>query len=125
MEKVLQIVAVFVLMMLIIQRFIRGREQAYQPYDYLTRLTPPLAAEISWRLSTAVIEAGQVNAFLVDEARELRFSYNAAGSLTIHRQKKEMQWLAAPLDCTAMSLDPEDGLLYLEAGGYLFVYGRR
>jgi hypothetical protein len=59
----------------------------------------------------------------VDEARQLRFAYKAEGSLTIYWRAKEMQWLAAPLDCTAMALDPEDGRLYLEAGGYLFVYG--
>jgi hypothetical protein len=34
-----------------------------------------------------------------------------------------MQWLSAPLNCTGMALDPLDGKLYLEAGGYLFVYG--
>ena len=108
---------------LIIHRFIRGREPAYQPYDFLSRIRPPLAAAIDQRLFRAVFEAGQADALLVDETRKLRFSYSATGSLTIHRQQKEMQWLAAPLNCTAMALDPEDGKLYLEAGGYLFVYG--
>ncbi|HEY4107558.1 hypothetical protein [Puia sp.] len=129
MEKILQIIAVFVLMMLVIHRFIRGREPAYRPYNYLSRLRPPLAMEIGGRLVAAVFQVGQVETLLVDEARQLLFSYNAAGSLTIHRRKgeeglKEMQWLAAPLDCTGMALDPEDGRLYLEAGGFLFVFGR-
>jgi hypothetical protein len=127
-EKILQILAVFVLMMLIIHRFIRGRETAYRPYNYLTRLRPPLAAEISQRLLTAAVAAGQTDAMLMDEARQLLFSYHSAGSLTIHRRRedhrlREMQWLAAPLNCTGMALDPEDGRLYLEAEGYLFVYG--
>ncbi|HXB09772.1 MAG TPA: hypothetical protein VNW04_21760 [Puia sp.] len=128
MEKILQITAVFVLLMLIINRFIRALEPRYRPYNYLTRVKPPLAAEVGQRLMSAVFEAGQVDAFLLDEGRQLLFSYQAVGSLTIHQRKegrglKEMQWLAAPLDCTGMALDPEDGKLYLEAGGFLFVYG--
>ena len=122
MEKVLQIVAVFVLMMLIIQRFIRGREPAYRPFNYLTRMKPPLAVEVAQRLVQGGLEAGQTDAFIVDESRRLLFSYNVAGSLTIHWQKREMQWLAAPPNCTAMMLDPEEGRLYLEAEGFLFVY---
>jgi hypothetical protein len=124
-DKILEILAVFVLLSLVIHRFIRGRDPAYEPYDYLNRIRSPLAAEAGQRLFTTVLDAGQSDAFLVDEARQLRFSYSTTGSLTIHWQQKEKQWLAAPLDCTAVSLDPEDGRLYLEAGGYLFVYGRR
>ncbi|HLZ86322.1 MAG TPA: hypothetical protein VKQ52_03730 [Puia sp.] len=134
MEKVLQIIAVFALIMLIIHRFIRGREPAYRGYNYLTRLQPPLIAEVGQRLITAVFGAGtedvpgQVDAFILDEERQLLFAYSAVGSLTIYRRKegdgfKEMQWLAAPLNCTGMALDPQDGKVYLEAGGFLFVYG--
>ena len=127
MEKILQIVAVFVVMALVIHRFIRGKEPAYRPYNYLTRLKPPVAAEVGQRLVAAVFDEG-VDAFLVDETRQLSFTYGATGSLTIHRRRaegqlKEMQWLAAPLNCTGMALDPQEGRLYLEAEGYLFVYG--
>lgn len=110
---------------LVIHRFIRGREPAYEPYDYLNRIRSPLGAEMSQRLFSVRFEEGQPDGVLFDEARQLRFSYSAVGSLTIHWQQKEKQCLAAPLDCTAMSLDPDDGRLYLEAGGYLFVFGRR
>jgi hypothetical protein len=128
MEKVLQIIAVFVLMTFVIHRMIRGREPRYLSYNYVTRLRPPLMEEIARRLVTAVFEAGQAEAIVIDEARRLLFSYNAEGSLTIHQRKeegqlKEMQVLAAPLDCTAMALDPVEGKLYLEAAGFLFVYG--
>jgi hypothetical protein len=123
MEKVLQILAVFVLLALVIHRMIKGRDPVYRPYDYLTRLRPPLNLEVSLRMVTAVIGEEPGNAVLADEARQLDFAYHAEGSLTIYWRKKEMQWLAAPLDCTAMGLDPVDGRLYLEAGGYLFVYG--
>ena len=64
----------------------------------------------------------------MDETRQLLFTYKAEGSLVIHRRKgenrlEEMQWLAAPLNCTGMALDAEDGKLYLEAEGYLFLFG--
>ncbi|HVU97043.1 MAG TPA: hypothetical protein VHE34_17555 [Puia sp.] len=124
MEKVLQILAVFVLLALVVHRFIRGREPVYQPFDYLTRLKPPLAAAISDRLLRAVMGSAEGDVILTDEARQLEFLYSAAGSLTIYWRTKEMQWLAAPLNCTAMGIDPEEGRLYLEAEGYWFVYGR-
>jgi hypothetical protein len=124
MEKVLQILAVFVLLALVVHRFIRGREPVYQPFDYLTRLKPPLAAAISVRLLRAVMGSAEGDVILTDEARQLEFLYGAAGSLTIYWRTKEMQWLAAPLNCTAMGIDPEEGRLYLEAEGYWFVYGR-
>lgn len=121
-------------MMLIVNRFIRGREPRYRPYGYLTRLKPPLASEVGQRLITAVFGVakegvpGVVDAFISDEGGRLLFCYSAVGSLIIYRRReegnfKEMQWLAAPLNCTGMALDPMDGKLYLEAGGYLFVYG--
>ena len=125
MEKVLQILAVFVLLALVIHRMIRGREPVYLPYEYLTRLRPPLVEGISLRLVKAIIEDGGQDVVLADEVRQLDFLYRAEGSLTIYWRTREMQWLAAPLNCTAMALDPEDGRLYLEAEGYWFVYGRR
>jgi hypothetical protein len=123
MDKILQILAVFVLLALVIHRMIKGREPAYRPYNYLTRVKAPLAMELSRRLVTAVFGPEPGNAILADEARHLDFAYQAEGSLTIYWKTKEMQWLAAPLNCTGMAFDPEDGKLYLEAGGYFFVYG--
>ena len=102
---------------------IKGREPQYQPYNYLTRLRAPLAVEVGQRLVTALFEAETADAVLPDEVRQLVFSYHAVGSLTIYWREKEMQWLAAPLNCTGMALDPVDGRLYLEAEGTLFVYG--
>jgi hypothetical protein len=122
-EKILQILAVFVLLALVIHRMIKGRESQYQPYNYLTRLRAPLAAEVGQRLVTALFEAETADAVLADEVRQLVFSYHATGSLTIYWREKEMQWLAAPLNCTGMALDPMDGRLYLEAEGSFFVYG--
>jgi hypothetical protein len=122
-EKILQILAVFVLLALVIHRMIKGREPAYRPYNYLTRLRAPLSMEVSQRMVMAVFEEETGNAVLADEARQIDFAYQAEGSLIVYWRQKEMQWLAAPLDCTAIAIDPVDGRLYLEAGGYLFVYG--
>ena len=106
MEKILQILAVFVLLALVIHRMIKGREPRYQPYNYLTRLKPPVGAGVGERLVMAVFEVESGDAVLQDEARQLHFLYKAEGSLIIHWLGKEMQWLAAPLNCTGMALDP-------------------
>jgi hypothetical protein len=140
MEKVLQILVVFGLLMLVVSRFYREREPRFRPYDYLNRLKPPLPVGVEERLIAAVfgVEEGQeragldvevdADAFLSDEDRRLLFCYSVVGRLVIYRQGskggyKQVQELAAPLDCTAMALDPEDGRLYFEVSGYLFVYG--
>jgi hypothetical protein len=139
MEKVLQILVVFGLLMLVVSWFYREREPGFRPYDYLRRVRPPLPVGVEERLIAAVfgVEEGRemgpgvevdADAFLSDEARRLLFCYSVAGRLVIYRQRskggyKQVQELAAPLDCTAMALDPEDGRLYFEVSGYLFVYG--
>ena len=138
MEKIIRIVIVFALLMLVVNRFIRGREPRYRPYDYLTRRKPPLPVVVEQRLIAAVFgplegmgdhpAVLQADALLVDAVNQLLFCYSAAGSLTILRQQaqghyREMQSLAVPLNCTGMALDPEESKLYFEAEGYLFVYG--
>lgn len=138
MEKVLQILIVFALLMLVVSWFIREREPRFRPYDYLNRVKPPLPAGVEQRLIAAVFvpEAGQerfslqadADAVLSDADSRLLFCYSVVGKLVIYRQGakgdyKQVQELAAPLDCTALALDPTDGKLYFEASGYLFVYG--
>ena len=146
MEKIFRILIVFVLLMVIIYRFVRGREPGYRPYGYLTRRKPPLPPEIEQRLLPAVFGSkgglsdepeggsshypvgGDADAFLFDAASDLLFCYSSKGSLTIFRRRaeetyKEMQWLAVPLNCTALALDPLESRLYFEAEGSLFVYG--
>jgi len=143
MEKVLQILIVFVLLMVVVSRFFREREPRFRPYDYLNRLKPPLPAGVEERLIAAVFGAeegresygvegdgaeGRADAFLSDVDSRLLFCYSVVGRLVIYRRLlqggyKQVQELAAPLDCTGMALDPEDGRLYFEVSGYLFVYG--
>ena len=148
MEKIFQILAVFGLLMLIVRRFIKGREPRFHPYDFINRIKPPLAPEIAERLVPAVFRPaeeaevpmhdgggfesggrypveGGVDAYLLYAAGGLVFCYSAVGRLTIFRQAplRQLQELAVPLDCTAIAFDPGDERLYFEAGGYLFVYG--
>jgi hypothetical protein len=140
MEKIFQILAVFALMMLVVRRFIRGRESRFHPYDYIDRIKPPLATDLAQRLVPAVFALpedrgrypveGGVDAFLLYETGGLVFCYNAEGRLTIFRQLptepiRQLQELAVPLNCTAIAFDPADEKLYFEAGGFLFVYGPR
>lgn len=134
MEKIFRILVVFVLLMVIVSRFIRGKEPAYRSYGYLTRRKPPLPEVIEQRLIPAVFGSaeypvgGDADAFLFDAASNLLFCYSSKGSLTIFRRRaeetyKEMQWLAVPLNCTGLALDPLESRLYFEVEGSLFVYG--
>jgi hypothetical protein len=164
MEKILQIIAVFAVMMLVIALFFRGREARYRPYGYLRRMKPSLPEEVRRRLVAAITGPamedqrmrfpvdGEADALLFDAETRLLFIYKASGSLVIYRQAgpqggqeaglgagqgvgqgvgpqtgqdvyKEMQWLAAPLDCAGFYFDPDDKHLYFEAAGSLFVFG--
>jgi len=121
MDKIFQILAVFVVLLLVISRFIKGKEPRYRPYDYIKRFKPPLAPGVEERLIAAVDDV------LIYDAERLRFSYDPEGRLTIYRLEgenyKQKQELSVPLDCTAMALDPADGKLYFEASGFIFMYG--
>ena len=121
MDKIFQILAVFVVLLLVISRFIKGREPRYRPYDYIKRFKPPLPADVEARLIP------WVDGILDHDAEGLRFSYEAVGRLTIYRREgdryQQKQELPVPLDCVAMALDPADGKLYFESSGFIFVYG--
>lgn len=131
MEKVLQILAVFILLELVISRSIKGREPRYRPYDYIRRLKPPLPPDIEGRLIAAMPGAPEgladtgVDLFIAYE--ELVFCYNDEGRLIIYRHDgdryRQRQELPVPLDSIAMAFDAVEEQLYFEAGGFLFVYG--
>ena len=59
MDKIYQILAVFALIMLLVSRFIRGREVRYHSYDFIRRFKPPLPAEVEERLQPAAPGAPQ------------------------------------------------------------------
>ena len=131
MDRIFQIVAVFILLTLFIHRWVKGRETRFRPYDFIRRMKPPLPEGVGERLIAAVpgapegLAEGRVDLFIVHDG--LVFCYGAEGRLTIYRQDgdkyRQRQELAVPLDCIAMALDPADENLYLEAGGFIFIYG--
>ncbi|HEV9037516.1 MAG TPA: hypothetical protein VGQ51_12870 [Puia sp.] len=121
MDKVLQILIVFGLILLFVYRMIRGREQIYRPYEFIIRLRAPLPAEVELRMVLA--EDNRL------ETDTLFFDYEVEGRLTIYRRRqqargRQVQELAVPVDCTAVAMDPVENKLYFEAGGYWFVYGQ-
>jgi hypothetical protein len=137
MDRVLQILAVFVLLILLIWRSIRGREEQFRRFSYLARVQPPLAAEVIERLVSGVfgVVEGQgsygvpdrVDAVLWDEESRMVLLYWLDGKLTINRRmaggrNRELQELAVPMDCTGMAWDPQERKIYLEEGGDWFVY---
>jgi hypothetical protein len=142
MDRVLQILAVFVLLMLLIWRSIRGRDERFRRFSYLARVRPPLAAEVTERLVSGVFGVTgrsevlereaygvplEVDAFLWDEDSRMLLWYRLDGKLTINRlmaggRNRELQELAVPMDCTGMAWDPQERKIYLEEEGDWFVY---
>jgi len=138
MEKVLQILAVFALLMLLIWRSIRGREDRFRRFSYLARVRPPLSEEVRQRLVVGIFGQAEVRetfgvtneaeAFLWDEESRMLLLYWQDGKLAIYRRmgggrNRELQELAVPMDCTGIGWDPEEQKIYLEEGGEFFVYG--
>jgi hypothetical protein len=148
MEKVLQILAVFALLMLLVWRSIRGREERFSRFSYLARVRPPLSEEVRRRLVHGLFgpdgsreafgvpdgsrEAFGVpddaEAFLWDEESRMLLLYWRDGKLMIYRRmaggrSRELQELAVPMDCSGIAWDPEERRIYLEEDGDFFVYG--
>jgi hypothetical protein len=144
MEKVLQILAVFVLLMLLIWRSIRGREERFRRFSFLGRVKAPAPEVVRLRLVVGVFESMErsgivgereaygvpegVDAFLWDEDSGLLLFYRVDGKLAVCRRtaggrNRELQELAVPMDCTGLAWDPVERKIYLEEAGDWFVYG--
>jgi hypothetical protein len=142
MEKILQILAVTGLLMLLIWRGIRGRDERFRRFSYMARVRPPLAEEVMERLVIGITKRSEVHgaggeaygvpleadAFLWDEDSRMVLLYRLDGRLTINRRmaggrNRELQELAVPMDCTSMAWDPQERKIYLEEDGDWFVYG--
>jgi hypothetical protein len=138
MEKVLQILSVFALLMLLVWRSIRGREERFRRFSYMARVRPPLSEEVRRRLVDGVSgpDGGrealgvpdEAEAFLWDEESRMLLLYWRDGKLVIYRRmaggrNRELQELAVPMDCSGMAWDPEERRIYLEEDGDFFIYG--
>ena len=151
MEKVLQILAVFGLLMLLIWRSMRAREERFRRFSFLGRVKAVLEEPVSSRMIMGVFrETGRIDVlaagegtqtdkegmvlpdnadgWLRDEDRKLVMSYSKEGKLTISRQTsgghfKELQEMSVPMDCTGLGWDPLDRRIYLRESGDWFVYG--
>ena len=138
MEKVLQILLVFALLMLVIWRSIRGKEGRFRRFSYLSGLQQPLSGEIRQRWIAGKFGAAEersgygvpedADAFLIDEDSGLLMCYRIEGKLLIYHwspggRNKELQEMSVPMDCTGLSWDPEERKIYLEEGDYWYVYG--
>jgi hypothetical protein len=138
MEKVLQILAVFALLMLIIWRSIRGREGRFRRFSFVGRVRQPLSEEVRRRLVEGAFGMNdgrgtfgvpeEAEAFLWDGESGMLLVYWRDGKLVIYRRmaggrNRELQELAVPMDCSGIAWDPEEQKIYLEEVGDYFVYG--
>jgi len=138
MEKILQILTVFGLLMFVVARFIREREEKFRRFGFLGRLKGGLPEDKRGDLTEGIFGPADererlgvpddVDAFLFDEESRLLFCYTVEGRLTIYRRlaggvKRELQELSAPLDCSAMWWDPQGRKIFLEEEEEWFVYG--
>src|SRR5580658_7518925 len=136
MDKVLQILAVFALLMLLIWRSMRGREERFRRFSYMARVRPPLSEEVRHRLVDGVFgpDGGrevfgvpdEAEAFLWDEESRMLLLYWRDGKLVVYRRmaggrNRELQELAVPMDCSGVAWDPEERRIYLEEDGDFFV----
>src|ERR1700761_9412446 len=103
MVKVLQILAVFLLLMLVVASFFREKEERFREYIFLRRLRQPLPPDVIERLLAAIPEETNMNLLLFEEGTRLGYIYNPEGTITIIRQLTEgrrqvLQELPAPVN---------------------------
>jgi len=96
--------------------FRRGRDKTLEIVD-----------EANGVLIGTVTLEWDADVLLFDPGTRLIFCGSVEGAVTIIRQLlpdvyKTVQRLAVPQDCTAMSLDPHSGKLYMHFGASVFVY---
>jgi hypothetical protein len=151
MDKVLQILAVFGLLMLLIWRSMRTREERFRRFSYLGRVKAELDEQVNSRMVMGVfretdrsddVEAqdtargdrermgvpDNADGWLWDEDRRLVMSYSKEGKLTISQRTsgghfKELQEMPVPMDCTGLGWDPLERRIYLKESADWFVYG--
>jgi hypothetical protein len=151
MEKVLQILAVFGLLLLLIWRSMRAREERFRRFSFLGRIKAELDEQVNSRMVVGVfretdrsedVEAqdkargdrerigvpDNADGWLWDEDRRLVMSYSKEGKLAISRRmsgehNKELQEMSVPMDCTGLGWDPLERRIYLKESGDWFVYG--
>ncbi|HTR28866.1 MAG TPA: hypothetical protein VMH27_06335 [Puia sp.] len=151
MEKILQILAVFGLLMLLIWRSMRAREERFRRFSFLGRVKAELEEQVGGRMINGVFrETGRTDdpeaaaagrgdserigvpdnadGWLSDEEGRLVMSYSREGKLTIGRRTsgshiKELQEMSVPMDCTGLGWDPVERRIYLKESADWFVYG--
>jgi hypothetical protein len=107
MEKIFQILAVFVLLMLVITRFVRSREFKFREYIFLRRISHSLPPDISRRLLTTLLSPFAAPSPAADRENGLVFQRapDTTGGLEIVDEGKG-------LVVALLEIDPVDALLF-------------
>lgn len=125
MEKIIKILIVFLLLTLLIIRYIRSRERKFREYVFSHRIpeTPPTEDEAE--LLASVI-SHQGIATITDAAAGVEYNYTIDGALTIYRHGslKALQRLEAPADAYYLTVDPIKEEIRLHHEGEIYIYKR-
>lgn len=125
MEKIFKILVVFILLTLLIHKFIRGRTRKFREYVFSHRIpeTPPTEDEAE--LLASVI-SHQGIATITDAAAGVEYNYTVDGILSIYRQGslKILQRLEVPADAYYLTVDPINEEIRLHHEEEIYIYRR-
>lgn len=111
MEKILQILAVFALLMLAVTRFIRGKEQRFREYVFSGRFTFPLSGDLYRDLLSA--EVGE-DVIAADPENRLFLRPGPENTLVAADKKTGVSLASISVDASidAVLFDPLTRLIY-------------
>lgn len=123
MEKIFKILIVFTLLMFLITYFIRSRDRRFREYIFSHRM-PDAPPETDEPEGFSSIISHEGLATITDPAASIIYRYQISGTLTIHRNGKELQRLAVPPDAYYLAIDPVKEEIRLHHEGEIYVYVR-
>jgi len=125
MEKIFKILIVFILLTLLIHKYIRGRGRKFREYIFSHRIPESPPTEDEAELLASII-SHQGIATITDAAAGVEYNYTVDGILSIYRQGslKILQRLEVPADAYYLTVDPIKEEIHLHHEGEICIYKR-
>ncbi|HEY4064085.1 MAG TPA: hypothetical protein VGM30_19395 [Puia sp.] len=114
MEKIFQILVVFALIMVLVTRFIRGKEQKFREYSFFGRFSFPMSGDLYRELLSVPMGMGEGMVAAADPENRLLFRPGPENSLVIadERTGEPVASVALEESADALLFDPMTRLLY-------------